>query len=60
MATWIGMRAEELSRAVPAGRHDPPVDPREVASLVLVPASPRTANVTGSSYAIDGGLVKPL
>ena len=28
MATWIGMRAEELSRAVPAGRHDPPVDPQ--------------------------------
>jgi NAD(P)-dependent dehydrogenase (short-subunit alcohol dehydrogenase family) len=32
----------------------------EVATLVTLLASPRTANVTGSNYAIDGGLVKTL
>jgi NAD(P)-dependent dehydrogenase (short-subunit alcohol dehydrogenase family) len=34
--------------------------PQEVATLVALLASPRTANVTGSQYAIDGGLVKTL
>ena len=32
----------------------------EVATLVALLASPRTANVTGSNYVIDGGLVKTL
>jgi NAD(P)-dependent dehydrogenase (short-subunit alcohol dehydrogenase family) len=32
--------------------------PEEVATLVALLASPRTANVTGSNYVIDGGLVK--
>src|SRR5215207_5303178 len=31
--------------------------PREVATLVVVLASPRTANVHGSNFVIDGGLV---
>ena len=34
--------------------------PEEVATLVVLLASPRTANVTGASYAIDGGLVKTM
>jgi NAD(P)-dependent dehydrogenase (short-subunit alcohol dehydrogenase family) len=34
--------------------------PEEVASLVLMLASERTANVTGSNYVIDGGLIKTL
>jgi NAD(P)-dependent dehydrogenase (short-subunit alcohol dehydrogenase family) len=32
--------------------------PEEVATLVTVLASPRTANVTGANYVIDGGLIK--
>jgi NAD(P)-dependent dehydrogenase (short-subunit alcohol dehydrogenase family) len=32
--------------------------PEEVANLVLLLASPRTANVTGANYLIDGGLIK--
>jgi NAD(P)-dependent dehydrogenase (short-subunit alcohol dehydrogenase family) len=32
--------------------------PEEVATLVALLASPRTANVTGSNYLIDGGLIK--
>jgi NAD(P)-dependent dehydrogenase (short-subunit alcohol dehydrogenase family) len=32
--------------------------PEEVATLVVLLASPRTANVTGSNYVIDGGLIK--
>jgi NAD(P)-dependent dehydrogenase (short-subunit alcohol dehydrogenase family) len=32
--------------------------PEKVATLVLLRASPRTANVTGSNYLIDGGLIK--
>lgn len=32
--------------------------PEEVATLVVMLASKRTANVTGSNYVIDGGLIK--
>jgi NAD(P)-dependent dehydrogenase (short-subunit alcohol dehydrogenase family) len=32
--------------------------PEEVATLVVMLASSRTANVTGSNYVIDGGLIK--
>ena len=32
--------------------------PEEVATLVVMLASERTANVTGSNYVIDGGLIK--
>ena len=32
--------------------------PEEVANLVVLLASPRTANVTGVNYCIDGGLIK--
>jgi NAD(P)-dependent dehydrogenase (short-subunit alcohol dehydrogenase family) len=34
--------------------------PEEVATLIVILASPRTANVTGSNFVIDGGLVKTL
>ena len=32
--------------------------PEEVATLVVILASPRTGNVTGANYLIDGGLIK--
>jgi NAD(P)-dependent dehydrogenase (short-subunit alcohol dehydrogenase family) len=32
--------------------------PEEVATLVTILASPRTGNVTGVNYIIDGGLIK--
>ena len=32
--------------------------PEEVATLIVMLASPRTANVTGANYIIDGGLIK--
>jgi NAD(P)-dependent dehydrogenase (short-subunit alcohol dehydrogenase family) len=34
--------------------------PQEVATLVALLASPRTANVTGANFVIDGGLVKTM
>ena len=34
--------------------------PEEVATLVTLLASARTANVTGANYVIDGGLIKTL
>ena len=34
--------------------------PEEVAALVTLLASPKTANVTGSNYVIDGGLIKTM
>jgi NAD(P)-dependent dehydrogenase (short-subunit alcohol dehydrogenase family) len=34
--------------------------PEEVATLAALLASPRTANVTGSNFVIDGGLIKTL
>lgn len=34
--------------------------PEEVATPVVVLASERTANVTGSKFVIDGGLIKTL
>ena len=40
---------------IPTGRFS---TPEEVATLVVLLASPRTANVTGADYVIDGGLIK--
>jgi NAD(P)-dependent dehydrogenase (short-subunit alcohol dehydrogenase family) len=40
---------------IPTGRF---TTPEEVAVLIALLASPRTANVTGSNYVIDGGLIK--
>jgi NAD(P)-dependent dehydrogenase (short-subunit alcohol dehydrogenase family) len=43
--------------SMPTGRF---TNPEEVATLVALLASPRTANVTGSNYVIDGGLIKTM
>jgi len=40
---------------IPSGRFS---TPEEVATLVALLASERTANVTGANYVIDGGLIK--
>jgi NAD(P)-dependent dehydrogenase (short-subunit alcohol dehydrogenase family) len=50
------VRAQALA-SMPTGRF---TTPEEVATLVAVLASPRTANVTGANYVIDGGLVKTM
>ena len=46
---------DQAIAGIPSGRF---TTPEEVATLVVLLASPRTANVTGSNYVIDGGLVK--
>jgi NAD(P)-dependent dehydrogenase (short-subunit alcohol dehydrogenase family) len=48
---------DQATAAIATGRFS---TPREVATLVALLASPRTANVTGSNYVIDGGLVKTM
>ena len=48
---------DQAAAAMPTGRF---TTPDEVATLVALLASPRTANVTGSNYVIDGGLVKTM
>jgi NAD(P)-dependent dehydrogenase (short-subunit alcohol dehydrogenase family) len=40
---------------IPSGRF---TTPAEVATLVVLLASPLTANVTGANYVVDGGLIK--
>jgi NAD(P)-dependent dehydrogenase (short-subunit alcohol dehydrogenase family) len=48
---------EQAIAGMPTGRF---TTPDEVATLVTLLASPRTANVTGSNYVIDGGLLKTM
>jgi NAD(P)-dependent dehydrogenase (short-subunit alcohol dehydrogenase family) len=48
---------DQVIAGMPTGRF---TTPEEVATLVALLASPRTANVTGSNYVIDGGLVKTM
>ena len=48
---------EQAIAGLPSGRF---TTPEEVATLVALLASPRTGNVTGSNYVIDGGLVKTM
>lgn len=48
---------QQATAAMPTGRF---TTPDEVATLVALLASPRTANVTGSNYVIDGGLIKTM
>jgi NAD(P)-dependent dehydrogenase (short-subunit alcohol dehydrogenase family) len=48
---------EQAVASMPTGRF---TTPEEVATLVALLASPRTANVTGSNYIIDGGLIKTM
>jgi NAD(P)-dependent dehydrogenase (short-subunit alcohol dehydrogenase family) len=40
---------------IPTGRL---TTPEEVATIIVLLASERTANVTGANYLIDGGLIK--
>ncbi len=48
---------DQAAAGIASGRF---TTPEEVATLVAVLASPRTGNVTGSNYVIDGGLVKTM
>ena len=59
VATGAGADAvrQQVSASIPTGRF---TTPREVATLVTVLASPRTANVNGSNFVIDGGLIKTM
>jgi NAD(P)-dependent dehydrogenase (short-subunit alcohol dehydrogenase family) len=58
-ATGVGADAvrDGVIAGMPSGRF---TTPDEVATLVALLASPRTGNVTGSNYVIDGGLVKTM
>ena len=59
IADATGVDAETIrttaAAAIPTGRF---TRPEEVATLVAMLASDRTANVTGANYVIDGGLIK--
>jgi NAD(P)-dependent dehydrogenase (short-subunit alcohol dehydrogenase family) len=55
--TAAGAVREQAIAGMPTGRF---TAPEEVATLVTLLASPRTANVTGSNYVIDGGLIKTM
>jgi NAD(P)-dependent dehydrogenase (short-subunit alcohol dehydrogenase family) len=48
---------QQAVAGIPTGRF---TTPEEVATLVALLASPRTANVTRANYVIDGGLVKTM
>jgi NAD(P)-dependent dehydrogenase (short-subunit alcohol dehydrogenase family) len=48
---------EQVTGGIATGRFS---TAEEVATLVALLASPRTANVTGANYVIDGGLVKTM
>jgi NAD(P)-dependent dehydrogenase (short-subunit alcohol dehydrogenase family) len=48
---------EQVTAGIPTGRF---TTPREVATLVTLLASPRTANVNGSNFVVDGGLIKTM
>ncbi len=50
------VRAQAIA-GIPTGRF---TTPEEVATLVVLLSSPRTANVNGSNYVIDGGLIKTM
>jgi NAD(P)-dependent dehydrogenase (short-subunit alcohol dehydrogenase family) len=56
-ATGAGADAirDQATAGMPTGRF---TTPREVATIVTLLASPRTANVTGADWLIDGGLIK--
>jgi NAD(P)-dependent dehydrogenase (short-subunit alcohol dehydrogenase family) len=59
VAKATGVDADTIRRtatsAIATGRF---TTPQEVAALVTMLASDRTANVTGANYVIDGGLIK--
>jgi len=54
-----GVLADDVRRQAEAGIATGRfTTPREIATLVALLASPRTANVTGANWVIDGGLIK--
>jgi NAD(P)-dependent dehydrogenase (short-subunit alcohol dehydrogenase family) len=53
--TGAGRVREQMEGGIATRRFS---TPREVATLVVLLASPRTANVTGANWVIDGGMVK--
>lgn len=55
-STAEAVRAQAIA-SMPTGRF---TTPEEVATLVALLASPRTGNVNGSNYIIDGGLIKTM
>jgi NAD(P)-dependent dehydrogenase (short-subunit alcohol dehydrogenase family) len=56
-----GQRAQDVAAAAAAGMVTGRFSrPDEVADLVLLLASERTANVTGSDFVIDGGMVATI
>jgi NAD(P)-dependent dehydrogenase (short-subunit alcohol dehydrogenase family) len=58
----LGVDADTARREIVAGMGGLPTGrfttPEEVATLVVLLASDRTANVTGANFVIDGGLIK--
>jgi NAD(P)-dependent dehydrogenase (short-subunit alcohol dehydrogenase family) len=58
----LGVDADTARRQIVAGMGGIPTGrfttPEEVATLVVLLASERTANVTGANFVIDGGLIK--
>jgi NAD(P)-dependent dehydrogenase (short-subunit alcohol dehydrogenase family) len=59
VAEATGVDAETVRKAAASGLATGRfTTPQEVASLIAILASERTANVTGANYVIDGGLVK--
>ena len=59
VAQATGVNAADVRKAAVAGIATGRFStPEEVASLVTILASARTANVTGANYVIDGGLIK--
>jgi NAD(P)-dependent dehydrogenase (short-subunit alcohol dehydrogenase family) len=62
VAKATGVDADTARESIVAGMGGIPTGrfttPEEVATLIVLLASDRTANVTGSNYVIDGGLIK--
>ena len=53
----LGTGGQQVIAGMPTGRFS---TPDEVATLVVLLASPKTANATGANYVIDGGLIKTM
>lgn len=52
-----GVKPRLATAGIPTGRF---TTPEEVAALVVFLASPLAANITGSNYVIDGGLIQTM